>query len=144
MEIAKNFTDIEQSKELLKYLSIESSDAYYPYILPGQGDKILKRVPELGNPVRALEWYNKGYTFSGKKPSLTLEEFCVPAWSLAALHGILPDIAPLTINRMKAQDGYDGYYYQIEYKNVLLVPYKKSQLDACYEMITKLHEHRLL
>lgn len=144
MEIAKNFTDIEQSKTLLKYLPIESSDAYYPYILPGQDDKILKRVPELGNPVRALEWYNKGYTFSGKKPSLTLEDFCVPAWSLAALHDVLPDIAPLIINRVKAEDGYDGYYYHIEYKDVLLVPYKKSQLDACYEMIMRLHEHCLL
>ena len=140
----KNFTDIEQSKELLKYLSIESSDGYYPYILPGSGDKILKRVPELGNPVRALEWYNKGYTLSGKKPSLTLEDFCVPAWSLAALHDVLPDIAPLTINRVKAQDGYDGYYYHIEYKDILLVPYRKSQLDACYDMITRLHEHCLL
>jgi hypothetical protein len=144
MEVAKNFTDIEQSKNLLKYLSIESSDGYYPYILPGSGDNILKRVPELGNPVRALEWYNKGYTLSGKKVQLSLEDFCIPAWSLAALLGVLPDIAPLTIERVKAEDGYDGYYYHIEYKDVLLVPYRKSQLDACYEMITRLHEHCLL
>lgn len=82
----KSYTDIEQSKKLTEILPLESADMYYQYALP-KSDKIMYN-PILGNPIDALEWYNKGYTNFGKNP-LTLNEFCIPCWSLAALLDIL-------------------------------------------------------
>ena len=83
----KSYTDIEQSKKLAKILPIESADMFYQYVLPKSG-KIMHN-PKIGNPINALEWYNKGYTASGKEP-ITLEEYCVTCWSLAALINVLP------------------------------------------------------
>ena len=84
-----SYTSIEQSKKLLELgLKPETADAYYKYVLPKNTDKI-HHVPEVGEPTNALEWYNKGYTLSGKEP-LTLEEFCIPCWSLEALLEALP------------------------------------------------------
>lgn len=69
-----------------------------------------------------------------------------PCWSLAALLDVLPEIngISLKIEKVKAEDGFDGYYYPIEYEGLVLIPYPKSLVDACYEMIIKLHEQKLL
>ena len=77
---------------------------YYPYLLP-QSDKI-KHNPEIGNPVNALKWYNKGYTTSGKEP-ITLNEYCVPCWSFASQLALLPlptlEETPITDTETKWQ-----------------------------------------
>lgn len=65
----------------------------------------------------------------------------IPCWSLAALIEVMPEIL---IERVKAQDGYDGYYYFVTYKELIEVPYKKELIDACVEMILKLHEQKLI
>ena len=87
MATIKSYTDIEQSKKLAGILPLESADMFYQYVLP-KSVKI-KHNPEIGNPINALKWYNKGYTTSGKEP-ITLDEYCVPCWSLAALLGVIP------------------------------------------------------
>ena len=92
MATIKAFTDLSQSKKLVDILPIESSDMYYQYVLP-KSSKI-KHNPEIGNPINALEWYNKGYTLGGKEP-IKLDEYCVPCWSLASLLGVLPRIEGL-------------------------------------------------
>lgn len=79
-------TSIEQSKRLLDAgLDPESADMYYKNNLPWT-DKEPKysAVLSAGSPTEALEWYNKGYTASGKEP-LPLLHFCFPAWSLSRL-----------------------------------------------------------
>ncbi len=40
--------------------------------------------------------------------------------------------------------GYDGYYYPIQYKDVVLIPYCKSLLDAAYKMICWLLENEYI
>ena len=143
MATIRAYTTIEQSRKLAEILPLESSDMYYQYVLP-KSDKI-RHNPEVGNPTNTLKWYNEGYVFSGKEP-ITVDEFCVPCWSLASLLGVLPEIdgSPLNIERVKAEDGYDGYYYHIEYKDKILIPYSKNPVDACVAMVKKLNELNLL
>ena len=145
MATIKSFTDISQSKVLAKILPIESADMYYQYVLP-KSSKI-KHIPAVGNPINALEWYNKGYTFGGKEP-ITLDEYCVPCWSLAVLISVLPQFI-----EFKG----DKYYLRfmkeyVEYANdeisitgrYLHTTGNDNLVDACYEMILKLHELNLL
>ena len=144
----KSYTDIEQSKKLAEILPLESADMYYQYVLP-KSDKI-KHNPEIGNPIESLEWYNKGYTLSGKEP-LTLEEYCIPCWSLAALLEQIPyKLCDDDGNSMYLQTNKEDNGYQLAYTD----PYgdfgntetdkRKHFVDACYEMILKLKEKNLL
>jgi hypothetical protein len=133
MATIKNYTDIEQSKKLAEILPIESADMYYQYVLP-KSDKI-KHIPEIGNPEEALEWYNKGYTHFGKEP-LSLKEYCIPCWGLAALLDILPK------GKVLIDDVHSNKYKVIGYN--LDTDYYDEPLDACYEMVLKLHEQKLL
>ena len=140
----KAYTDLEQSKKLVKILPLESADMYYQYVLP-KSSKI-KHNPEIGNPVNALKWYNKGYTTSGKEP-ITLDEYCVPCWSLAALLDILSDRASsidedanVILSSYKTVEWWD-----LSICNSVLEEVTKSHpVDACVEMILKLKEKDLL
>ena len=159
MATIKSYTDIEQSKKLAEILPIESADMYYQYVLP-KSDKI-KHNPEIGNPIEDLEWYNKGYTLRGKEP-LTLEEYCIPCWSLAALLELLP-------NEISTDDSFANHYqidirkhdwydnttlYQIGYGNdrgssgewsdMINTGQKENLIDCCVQMILRLNELNLL
>ena len=117
----KAYTDWSQSKKLAEILPLESADMY--------------RVFE--NNAETRVYYGK--------PS-TAYFVCEPCWSLAALFGVLPDT--ITSN--------DGVAFKlnikksiIEYSNPSLYLIYKSikaynPVDACYEMILKLHELNLL
>ena len=152
----KSYTDIDQSKKLVEILPIESADMYYKTVLPQSPN--LHKIPEIGNPIEDLEWYNNSYTLSGKEP-LTLEEYCIPCWSLAALLSVLPN---KIVSRETAFEGEDAkgindiYYKCIEsteddrymcryvgngYKYECVAD---NPINACYEMILKLHELKLL
>ena len=123
METIKSYTDLEQSKKLADILPLESADMCC-----------------FQNPNGGINYY--GFPFlQGNKASNP-----IPCWSLASLLGILPEIdgSPLNIERVKAEDGYDGYYYHIEYKDKILIPYSKNPIDACVAMIERLHELNLL
>lgn len=118
MGTIKSYTDLEQSNKLAEILPLESADMCYP--LPCEG---------------------------GDKPLLEQGGFgSTPCWSLAALLEILQKSA----------------YYIDEDANVVLYSYKAVEwdleinnsdlrliaepnpIDACYEMILKLHELNLL
>ena len=129
----RSYTTIEQSKKLAEILPLESADMYFQYVLP-KSSKI-KHNPEIGNPVNALEWYNKGYSFGGKEP-ITLDEYCVPCWSLAALLDVLPDT-------MLGKDK-DGYVVMAETMGSGQTTFASNSIDACYEMILKLHDKNLI
>ena len=135
-------TSLEQSKKLAEILPLESADLYYQYVLPKSGK--IKHNPEIGNPINALEWYNKGYTTSGKQP-ITLDEYCVPCWSLAALLDILPD--ELGDNHFLTLDKEGNEYcccYEDNNGNSFRHTFADNPVDACYEMILKLHKLNLL
>lgn len=144
MTTIKSYTDLNQSKKLAEILPIESADMYYQYALP-KSDKI-RYNPILGNPIEALEWYNKGYIHFGKNP-LTLNEYCIPCWSLSALLGLMP-----------TDDKKDEYYVVIEsHSDYHTVSYRncwdgcvhsdyseESLLDAAFKMICWLKENNKL
>lgn len=157
MATIKAYTDLEQSKKLVEILPIESANMYYQYVLP-KSDKI-KLSPEIGNPINALEWYNKGYTFSGKEP-IKLDEYCVPCWSLAALLDVLRIFTTPTAfstkvsapSLIKTENSYKLTYtgdYTLMINNGLDVetPIESiadNPIDACVDMIEKLHKQNLL
>ena len=113
----KAYTDIKQSAQLALLLPIESADMKYPYFGDGQyGTTAL-----FGEPIE----------FSGDKD--------VPCWSLAALLSVLEHTRCFQGDKPTycfcECFGKDKLYHEVEADNFV---------DACYEMILKLHEQKLL
>jgi hypothetical protein len=135
----KSYTDLEQSKRLTEILSIETADMYYKYILP-KSDKI-HHIPEIGNPINSLKWYNEGYTFSGKRKPITLNDYCIPCWSLAALSEfILPYIVDDDGNNYKfylSKDGLDRWiaYYKSDDVSIHICEESDNMIDVILEMV---------
>ena len=122
----KSFTDIEQSKKLAEILPIESADMCYRLVAY--------------NPDNTHEY--APYCFKGTLSS------DIPCWSLAALINALPI-------SIKFKD--DEYYLRfmkeyVEYANdeisltgrCLHTTGNNNLVDACYEIILKLHELNLI
>ena len=116
----KSYTDIEQSKKLAEILPIESADMKFPYFGDGQyGD-----TAQVGEPIE----------FSGGKD--------IPCWSLAAL------LSVFSLPRLMLDEQEDGergwlvshYTDDTRYDSY----YRDEPIDACYELILKLHEQNLL
>ena len=129
MAIIKSFTDLSQSKVLAEFLPLESADMCF---------NISQRhnMPPLMTPyIKFNEFFN-----------METPNFLIPCWSLGALIDVLPDT--ITSN--------DGIAFKlnikkniIEYSNPpLYLIYKSVKsdniVDACYEMILKLHEQNIL
>lgn len=96
-------TTIEQSKRLLAAgIDPGSADVYYKNNLPWTDkEPRYSAVLSDGSPAEALEWYNKGYTASGKEP-LALLHFCFPAWSLSRLIDLIAETGiPMNYGPMK-------------------------------------------
>lgn len=117
----KSHTDLEQSKKLVEILPIESADMFYDQY----------GVIRIGKPKERYSDYHQ-----------------LPVWSLAALIGILP--------RFIEFKG-DKYYLRfmkeyVEYANdevsitsrCLHTIGNDNLVDACVEMILKLHEQNIL
>ncbi len=128
----KAYTDIEQSKKLAKILSIESADMFY------YKDAVAKE----DNP-RVMD-----YSQVPKNKSM----YHFPCWSLAALLNIIPQeifdgdyIINITEGgTAKWAIGYDERSYAAGYFPGLYYTYNDSLVDACVEIIIKLHEQNLL
>ena len=120
----KAYTDIEQSKKLAEFLPHESADMWYD----NDGESIAGR-PEV-----------RHCSFIG------LASMNIPCWSLAALLETLP----LEVETHKQTDGHKIYYYVESYmkrmeKEIYLSSERYENLvDACYEMILRMHEQKLL
>lgn len=119
----KSYTDIKQSRKLAEILPVESADMKFPYFGDGQyGITAL-----FGEPIE----------FSGGKD--------IPAWSLAALIEQLPVIEggrPLI--SINSNGECDMSYSHALTVDCLLYVHASNLLDACYELILKLHEQKLL
>ena len=114
----KSYTDLEQSKKLAKILPIESADMLWGYYYNGKD----YCVPNI-RPFRDMhDNIPKGYT---------------PAWSLAALLGVLPN--GIVMNK----DSQSGMYH-FSSTHVGMYVTADNPLDACVDIIIKLHELNLL
>lgn len=132
MEKIKAYTDLEQSKKLAEILPIESADMYYPNRTDVKYQGALPIEFKYGNPLLSQE---------------------IAAWSLAALISVLPNNEHIetTISR-------GGWKIEpIEYlSNTWWCEYEDTEnqtefnisadnpVDACCEMIIKLHELKML
>lgn len=128
-------TSIEQSKKLIELgISVDTADMFWDMAEP---DK--RRKPLVG-PIS--DYYD-------------MENWAVPAWSLAALLGVLP--FHLIVNNRAYAFGMvkgfnkNGETYAIKYYAIFnstfyyhMTDFYNNSIDACVEMITKLHELKLL
>lgn len=127
----KAFTDIKQSEKLAKILRVESADLWYAECYDGH-------VESNGEYVVAKEPY---YYPSLTKPSEsnysqdTIKD--IPCWSLAALLSILP-------RPSLHRDRYGKWYCDAEPNRLYFSSHYDNPVDACVEMILKLHELNLL
>jgi hypothetical protein len=125
MATIKAYTDISQSKKLAKILPLESADMHWQYIEEDNGQ---------------LQWFCFPKDFSINQHNT------VSAWSLAALLDILRNVA----DNIDEDGSVNLYSYKnvewglsMDYTNIGLI-YNSNHIDACYEMIIKLHEQKLL
>ena len=124
MATIKSYTDINQSRKLTKILHFESADM----IWANDNDVIV--VP---------------YDMATREN--VLHDF-IPCWSLAALLGVLPMITKDedTANPFIAKASDNEYYvvYATLTKEIDSSDIYDNPVDACVEMIEKLHELNLL
>ena len=139
-------TNVEQSQKFIELgIDISTADMFYKYVLP-KSDKI-HHIPEIGNPINSLKWYNEGYTFRGRKEPITLNEYCIPAWSLSALLNIMPqtiDKEDKWLLRLQRCYNRNVTKFICTYPNTMSTSICDNPVDACVEMILKLKEKGLL
>lgn len=129
MATIKSYSDFQQSKVLSKILSDDSADMRYHTISQYNQypcDEIVYTV-EFGKA-------------SGKD---------IPCWSLAALLNILhnkaKDIPSLSGGGYKAGKYTSDWCLDYEFENGdYKTTFADNPVDACYEMILKLHEKKIL
>lgn len=135
-------TSIEQSKKLMELgIDVNTADMRYGCIAPYDfSDRT----------------YDGGYDevpypkdFLKKNPNFSENEYDgeLPCWSLAALLDILPK--NLDIGRPVLATNYRGYYWVVYFDEYMKETNLTSKIydnpvDACYEMILKLNEQKLL
>lgn len=122
----KAYTDLEQSKKLAEILPLESADMRFCFSHTLDG-RITGHYPMIG-----------------RKPSMGT----IPCWSLASLLSVIPkcigdyNIFRIDINDIDTSIWYDEIGYGIN--NDLPDITMEFAVDACVEMIIKLHERNLL
>jgi len=136
MTTIKAYTDLEQSKKLAEILPLESADMCYRYysggMITGYGDCILAKSFITGRNV--------------------IRENDLPCWSLSALLEEIPDaVANIVGENLKLHIDKDGIQYSLFYENAytgdmfeIETELYDNFVDACYEMIIKLHELKML
>ena len=122
MAAVKSYTDIEQSRKLAKILSPESADTLH--CIDFDGD-LLFTVPKQ---------YSGSFRY---QPELT-----IPCWSLSALLGILPNGTDIV--KAEADTENEKYMYVAEAKGDIVSTFGNNPVDACYEMIMRLNELKML
>lgn len=114
----KVYTDLEQSKKLVKILPLESADMHYVLIDSDQ------------------ETYSPGLgKYYGVLPSIL-------CWSLTGLLSVLPK--GTDIIKEEADTENERYMCTVGIKDDIISTFGNNPVDACYEMILKLHELNLL
>lgn len=112
----KSYTDLEQSHKLAEILPIESADMWY-----GNEDP---------HKITVGKWNNDKH-----------DEDDIPCWSLAALLNYLREIDYFPEIVVDKDEVSMHYYYDESIGNVSKIfAEAENFIDACYEMILKLHE----
>ena len=132
----KSYTDIEQSRELVEILPLESADMYY-FLDPTPAGNIYHLV------VQRVDF--------GTKNLPQYDEGDISCWSLASLLEEIPEVicfdddeSDYTLEILKE----GGFYYlsygnSLEHGKIEIEP-QENFVDACVELILKLKEQNLL
>ena len=139
MATIKSFSDLKQSRKLAEILPLESADMNYC-------NMCIKGVMYADSFKAGLSSYkdatkmnqeNIDFFLNGTNYTGIIAWEVLPCWSLAALLGVLPKgtniSTPKPINEL-------GYCCWNQYDEI----YANNPIDACYEMILKLHELKML
>ncbi len=122
MATIRSYTSLEQSKKLAEILPIKSADM--EYILEQWIDE-------------KTHHHKEGYC---EIPVVKVDDDCPlhpithPCWSLAALLGVLPSAT---------LDSSNDHYYRLHCVERYTEWYD-NPVDACYEIIIKLHDNKFL
>lgn len=131
----KNYTDIKQSKILAGILPIESADSHY----------VRKTFDFMGNPIEGNWSHPKYGNPNSKFAHYIIQNFedyeIIPCWSLAALLDVIPDsIYDNTDEFSQLEFSKRSIAYHDLNDGIKIGSLKDNLIDACYEIIIKLHE----
>lgn len=112
----KSYTDLEQSRKLAEILPLESADMRYQAHYDNKNN--LKYIPKFISTIIPLK-------------------VDIPCWSFVALLDILPN--GIIMNK-DSQNG--RYHFSSTYIGTYITA--DNPVDACVEMILKLHELKML
>ena len=130
----KSYTDVEQSRQLAEILPIESADMWW-------SKNFIYYNPTATIGISAE--YSNVYTYK-------FGEDDIPAWSLATLLNVLPisiDEGRHCLSLINSNPNGDIEWlccYEDYKGNLITACYADNQVDACYEMILKLYELKML
>jgi hypothetical protein len=127
MATIKSYTDFSQAKKLAEILPLESADMHYHY---DNDFGELESIPTITEEDDHFALFPKDFS----------------CWSLAALLSVLPDHFYDETGRKKfgIDKGDCSYYVFYETQNSYIQTSADNPVDACYEMIIKLHEKKIL
>ena len=134
MATIKSYTDLNQSRKLAEILPIESADMCYVQDLLG-GGKYGDYKPYIGDLIPAY----------GQDK--------IKCWSLAALLGVLPTVIgsvfeknALRLRMDKSESDFNIWYDNLDTGDVAegFDVIADNPVDACYEMIIRLNELKML
>lgn len=125
----KSYTDLDQSKKLAEILPLESADMWWLYIT-AQG-KYITMMHEEPDP-----------HYLTRMESYGIKDAAIRCWSLAALLEILdyPQLSKDNLGSGKVGWMVSAYPYNCRYDSI----WHDNPVNACVEMILKLHELNLL
>ena len=137
MATIKSYTDIEQSKTLVKILSPESADAKYGYIAPYEYSNRMydEGYDEIPYPIIFIKKDCSGFFADEYDGEL-------PCWSLSALLNVLPNGSDVVKEETDTES--EKYMCTVGVKNDIISTFADNSVDACVEMILKLNELKLL
>ena len=120
MATIKSYTDLSQSKKLAEILPLDSADMDYIPVV--NTDNIDGEYSIIVN-----KWDNDHI----------IEEGWIPCWSLTALLSVLPDYT--------LQTNSDGTVFVVcDSKKPMISDAYDNPIDACVEMIERLHDLKML
>ena len=123
MATIKAYTDLEQSKKLAEILPLESADMFY------------NEEPDETYPKDIVDTKYPMIIREGQKHYL--EEYGIPCWSLAALLSAIPNY------KLSSEHNYHSCAAETPFGKET-VDWFDNPVDACYEMILKLYELKML
>ena len=140
----KSYTDLEQSKRLAEFLPLESADGFWEY-----HDKWCSE----GDEWEGYEDYPRAepyFEYTREENEWKEDKSDIPCWSLAALLSVLPKkyypIKDHETNLIlgKPKDKWCVLYWDATGMQDGEQILEDNPIDACVEMILKLHELKAL